>query len=118
MAPDVVNALFEAGGALAILLSLRRLLRDKKLAGYDPATLAFFTAWGFWNLFFYPAVGASWSFFAGIAVVASNLAYLAAMAWFSRPARERRAIVRRAWSWLPARRVAKPPAPRRSRLLS
>ena len=85
MNADLINALFELGGALAILLSLRRLVRDKRLAGYDPLTLAFFTAWGFWNLHFYgPATGNWLSWRAGIAVVAVNCAYLVAMAWYSR----------------------------------
>lgn len=85
MTADAVNAAFELGGALAIVLSIRRLRRDKRVAGYDPMTLAFFTLWGFWNLWFYgPAMGAWLSWWAGIAVVAANCAYLALLVWYSR----------------------------------
>jgi uncharacterized membrane protein YqaE (UPF0057 family) len=67
--------MFEAVGAILLLLNCRRLYIDKETKGISFAPFAFYTAWGFWNLFFYPAVGACWSMVGGIAVVTVNAAY-------------------------------------------
>lgn len=56
MTPDAGNAVFELSGALLNLLSVRALLRDRKLRGFSPAPLVFFMCWGAWNLWFYNAV--------------------------------------------------------------
>ena len=71
--PDIINACFEAGAACAIVLSIFRLRREKMVAGYDPITVAFFTAWGGWNIYFYgPALGQWCSWAAGIVVFVTN----------------------------------------------
>lgn len=69
---DMGNAAFEFGGACLNLLSIRALLRDKMVRGFSPAPLVFFTAWGFWNLFYYPALSQQWSWVAGMFLVATN----------------------------------------------
>ena len=38
--------------------------------------MAFFTAWGIWNLVYYPAIGQWYSFAAGIVLAAGNLAWV------------------------------------------
>jgi len=84
MNPDLVNGLFEAFGGLLLLENVRRLHKDKRIAGMSWIPVAFFTAWGFWNLYFYPAVGCWWSFAGGVLVVSANTAWLGMLWWYSR----------------------------------
>lgn len=76
MRPDHVNAIFEAGGAVLLLLNVRRLWQDKRLAGVALAPTLWFNVWGAWNLYFYAAVGQRWSWLAGMAVFAVNSAWV------------------------------------------
>ncbi len=82
MNPDHVNAFFEGGGALIQLLNVRQILRDRTVRGVHWLPLSFWTAWGVWNLAYYPALGQWWSFAGGLGVVCCNAANLALMAWF------------------------------------
>lgn len=84
MTPDHFNALFEAGGAALLLLNVRALLRDRRLAGVHIAPTAFFAAWGLWNLYYYPHLGQWWSFAAGLAVVAVNAAWIGLALYYRR----------------------------------
>lgn len=80
MSPDQINGAFEFGGALVLMLNVRRVWRDRRVSGVSWAPTAFFTAWGLWNLFYYPHLGQSWSFVGGLFVVLSNTIWLA-LAW-------------------------------------
>ena len=82
MTPDVINAVFEATGAVFTWLNVHRVYKDRGYAGIYVPAIAFFFSWGFWNLYFYPSVGASWSFLAGIPLVLANLAWVAAMVYY------------------------------------
>ena len=75
----MVNGAFETAGGLFILLSVRRLLRDKKVRGVSMLPVIFFTAWGFWNLAYYPSLGQWWSFAGGIGIVLANTVWLGLM---------------------------------------
>jgi hypothetical protein len=44
--------------------------------------IAFFTAWGWWNVMFYPALGQWCSFAGGLFMVAANAAWLVQMAFY------------------------------------
>lgn len=81
--PDLVNAAFEFGGALAIGASVLRLVKDKQVHGVSLWMIGFFTSWGLWNLFYYPHLGQTWSFVAGIVVLLANLAYLSLLIHYS-----------------------------------
>lgn len=81
--PDIINGLFEFGGAAAILLSVRRVLQDKDVKGVSWWMIIFFAAWGFWNLFYYPHLDQWWSFLGGIALVLTNSIYLALLIFYS-----------------------------------
>jgi hypothetical protein len=83
MTPDLINASFEAGGALLLCLNVRRLWRDKQLAGVSLLPTVWFNLWGAWNLYFYAAVGQRLSWVAGIGVFAVNSAWVALALWFS-----------------------------------
>lgn len=96
MTPDLVNGLFEFIGGVLLWLNVRRLWRDRRVAGVSPLPVVFWTAWGLWNLWFYPMVGCWWSFAGGLFVVAANAAWLVLLAIVWRTARRRKAQERRA----------------------
>lgn len=76
MTPDHLNALFELVGAGFLMLNVRRLLQDREVKGVSAWPAVFWSVWGFWNLYFYPAVGQFWSFAAGLLVAAANATWL------------------------------------------
>lgn len=76
MTPDLINGLFELGGAFVVLLSVFQILRDQGYAGLNPAQTVFFQVWGMWNLYFYPSLDQIWSLVGGLALVSANTAYL------------------------------------------
>lgn len=78
---DLVNGLFELFGGILLCLNIRRLYKDKKVTGVSWIPVAFFTSWGLWNLYFYPALNCWASFVGGIVVVTANAAWLG-MAWW------------------------------------
>lgn len=77
---DLTNGLFEGLGAVALYGNVRAIRRDKTVRGVDWKATVFFTAWGFWNLFYYPHLGQWLSFTGGCAIVAVNTAWLG-LAW-------------------------------------
>lgn len=83
---DAINAMFEGGGALFLLLNVRRLLRDRSVKGVSLITTSWWTLWGFWNVYFYSAVQTPASFWAGIAVVIVNALWLGLAVYFARKA--------------------------------
>ncbi len=80
---DLVNGLFEAFGGLFVLLSILRLRRDRCVRGVSWAMVAYFTTWGFYNLYFYPSVDCWASFAGGLFVVVANTTYLSHLLWFT-----------------------------------
>lgn len=77
MSPDVINGSFELLGGLVIFQNVRRLLKDKQIRGVDWKVTAFFTAWGFWNLYYYPHLEQWFSFAGGVLIVLANVVWLA-----------------------------------------
>lgn len=82
-APDLINGSFEAVAALFTLNHCRVLRHDKAVAGVSVASMAFFTAWGVWNLWYYPSLGQTWSFVGGVMLVVANAVYVALLLRFS-----------------------------------
>ena len=74
--PDLINGSFELTGGLLCWANVRRLLRDRKVQGVDWRVSAFFSAWGFWNLFYYPSLSQWASFVGGLAIVVANTAWV------------------------------------------
>lgn len=72
MIPDTINAIFEMGAAFAMCMDVRQILRDRATRGVYWPLRAYFLIWGFWNLYFYPAMGAPWSFTAGMILTIVN----------------------------------------------
>jgi len=78
---DIINALFELGGAILTWFNVKKILKDKEVKGvYWPIWL-FFTSWGYWNLYYYPSVDHQWSFYAGILLVFGNTVWVS-LAWY------------------------------------
>ena len=82
--PDVVNGLFEFGGSLVLWGNVHRIYKDKGYAGVTSAATLFFSAWGYWNLYYYPSLEQWASFFGGISIVAANTAWFVLMMRYGR----------------------------------
>lgn len=80
MLSDLGNAAFELGGATLIWLNVRQLLRDRQTRGVFWPVNVFYTAWGVWNMFYYPSLDQWLSFWAGLGVVAGNAVWCV-LAW-------------------------------------
>lgn len=76
MTLDHVNAAFELIGSVLLWLIVLQALRDRRMRGVSPWPSVFFSVWGAWNLFFYPALGQGWSAVAGIGALAANTSWL------------------------------------------
>lgn len=79
---DLINASFEMFGAVFVWLNVKQLYIDKTVKGIDWRVTAFWTAWGVWNLFYYPALGQHLSFYAGIILVIGNLTWVGLLAYY------------------------------------
>lgn len=75
--PDLINGSFELVGAGFTWRNALELARAREIRGVYWPTAAFFSAWGAWNLVYYPALGQWFSFWGGVALVAGNLAWVA-----------------------------------------
>ncbi len=73
---DLVNGLLELFGAILLLGNCRLLIRHKRVQGVSMTPTAFFSAWGIWNLYFYPAQGLWLSFFGGVCLACVNLVWV------------------------------------------
>lgn len=76
MTLDHINAVFEGGSALFIASNVRRLYVDKKLSGVNVATTAWFSVWGFWNLFYYFGLAQWFSWAMGAFVFLANTTWV------------------------------------------
>lgn len=74
--PDFVNGGFEIFGSAFIILSILKAYHAKSSKGVNWIHPAFFTAWGFWNLFYYPHLDQWVSFIGGIGVFIMNMIWV------------------------------------------
>lgn len=74
--PDHINGIFEGVGSLTLWANFLKLRRDKVVQGVHIFPVVFFTAWGVWNLIYYPLLGQLWSFIGGLSVVFANSAWI------------------------------------------
>ncbi|MCK4824354.1 hypothetical protein KA005_51860 [bacterium] len=81
---DWLNGMFEFLGGLFITLSCIKLHRDKKVRGVSFIHVAYFTAWGYWNIHYYPHLGQWISFAGGLSVVLVNTIWLGMLIYYTR----------------------------------
>lgn len=84
---DKLNGLFELLGGMFITLSCIKLYKDKKVRGVSFIHIAYFTAWGYWNLEYYSHLKQWTSFFGSLAVTLINTLWLAMLIWYVRKER-------------------------------
>lgn len=78
-APDLINGTFEATAGLMVANHCRRVLKDKQVKGVSIISSAFFTSWGFWNLYYYPHLNQWLSFLGGLSIVTANTVWVCLM---------------------------------------
>lgn len=76
---DIINGCFEGFAGSFVCINCFRVYKDKKVRGASKIAVAFFTAWGFWNLYYYPSLEQWWSFVGGLGIVVANAVWLALM---------------------------------------
>lgn len=81
---DAINGAFEIFGGLFILLSILKLHREKSVRGVSWLHVGYFTAWGYWNLYYYPHLGQWASAAGGLLIVILNTAWLAQLIYYSK----------------------------------
>lgn len=91
--PDLINGLFEVFGGAAVLGHCWQLLKDKQVKGVNMLSCFFFTAWGYWNLFYYPHLNQWLSFAGGILIVLGNTLWLGLIIKYKRLEKQRMRIL-------------------------
>lgn len=77
--PDLINGGFELLAGFFVLNHCRVLHAHKQARGVSLASVLFFTLWGLWNLYYYPALHQPLSYYGGWFVVAANALYVGMM---------------------------------------
>ncbi len=77
--PDLINGGFEIFSSIMVLNHCRVLLKDKSVRGVSIVSNMFFVAWGGWNLYYYPHLGQTLSFYGGIAIMLANALWVGLM---------------------------------------
>lgn len=81
---DTLNALFELFGALFVVLSIRKVYKDKVVRGISWLHCSFFAAWGYWNLYYYMAMNSPLSWWAGILLALTNTVYVVMLIYYTK----------------------------------
>jgi hypothetical protein len=82
--PDFVNGMFEFLGGMFIIANILKLWRDKSVKGVWPPAVAFFTTWGFWNLYYYPSLGQWFSTICGAIIAFFNTIWVILLFYYQR----------------------------------
>lgn len=80
---DFLNGSFELLGGLFILLSIIKLHREKRVRGVSYIHVGYFTAWGYWNIYYYPYLNQWISFIGGLSVVTINTFWLGQIIYYT-----------------------------------
>lgn len=79
--PDIINGLFEASGTLSVINHTRVLWRSRQAHGVSMLSILVFTSWGSWNLYYYPHLGQTMSFLAGVSIMLAEIVWMGSVAW-------------------------------------
>lgn len=80
---DFLNGSFELAGGLFILLSIFKLRREKRVRGVSYVHVGYFTAWGYWNIYYYPYLDQWMSFIGGLSIVLINTVWLGQIIYYT-----------------------------------
>lgn len=83
MIQDLINGIFELSGSLFILLSIIKLYKSKIVRGVSYIHIGYFSAWGFWNIYYYPYLKQWISFIGGIGIIITNTTYLILLIYYT-----------------------------------
>jgi hypothetical protein len=81
---DLINGLFEAVGAGAVIGSILKLNKQKKVRGIHWGTSLYFLFWGAYNIFFYPYYGLIFSLLGACLLLAANLVWTVQLIYYTR----------------------------------
>ena len=81
--PDLVNGGLEASSAIFVLLSVRRLYRDKVVRGVSWVGVLFFALWAYWNLFYYPHLGQWFSLYGSLGLVVADTVWFCQIVYYT-----------------------------------
>ena len=81
---DLINGAFELLGGCLLMLNVRRITADKAISGVSWLPVFFFTAWGIWNLYYYPSLNQWFSFTGGCLIVVVNAIWLGLVLYYKR----------------------------------
>jgi hypothetical protein len=84
---DMINCGLEFVGALFLFKNCRLLWSHRRVQGVSVSATIFFTLWGLWNLYFYPANHLWLSFAGGLCLAAANLTWVGMAIHFGRRTR-------------------------------
>jgi hypothetical protein len=82
--PDIINGTYELLGSIAVWSNVYAISKDKGYAGIRVSVMAFFTSWGFWNLYYYPHLGQFVSLLGGVSIAVANVAFITSMIFYGR----------------------------------
>ncbi|MGD9728446.1 MAG: hypothetical protein AB7L09_02635 [Nitrospira sp.] len=80
--PDLVNGLLELLGAIMLMGNVVAIRESKCIKGVRWYPVAFFSVWGFWNLYFYPHLDQWLSFIGGLCMVVANMLWLGHVGYY------------------------------------
>lgn len=73
---DLINGIFEAGGAVMAWRNAYQLWKDREIRGVYWPIYFFYSAWGVWNLWYYRSLDQLISWYAGMVLVIGNLLWI------------------------------------------
>jgi hypothetical protein len=80
---DKINGGFEFVGGFFIILHILQVVHDQSVAGVNIYAVAFFTLWGYWNLYYYKSIKQRWSLVASYFITAMNTVWVLLLLHYS-----------------------------------
>lgn len=83
--PDLINACFEGGIGILGWTNVHALWRDREVKGTNWVLQFWVTAWGLFNLYYYPHLGQWLSFIGGLSIFGANAVWISSysyLRWF------------------------------------
>lgn len=84
MFDDAINGGFEAFAAMMVLNHCRVLYQEKMVRGVSVLSAFFFMGWGVWNMYYYPTLSQTLSFYGGVLVTVANVVYVGMLVRYRR----------------------------------